>query len=97
LHRRRASAGQARDSLAAAFAILNLLGAVAVAVAPGGGGGTGARPLTVVWLLPALLAGQLIGRRIFDRLDPARFRALALGLVLAAGVASIVAGVAAAG
>src|SRR5436190_1817160 len=97
LQRRGASAGQARDSLAAAFAVLNLLGAAAVTVAPGGVGGPGARPLTVLWLLPALLAGQLIGRRIFDRLDPARFRALALGLVLAAGVASIVAGVAAAG
>jgi len=90
-----AGPGQARDSLAAAFAVLNLLGTVAVAIVAGGGG-TAVRPLTLVWLLPVVVAGQLVGRRIFERLDPARFRAIAIGLVLAAGIASIVAGAAAA-
>jgi uncharacterized membrane protein YfcA len=94
LQRLGAGTGQARDSLAAAFAVLNLLGAAVVAIV--GGAGSGPRPLTVLWLLPVLVAGQLVGRRIFERLDPARFRALAVGLVLAAGLASVVAGVAAA-
>jgi hypothetical protein len=89
-----ASAGQARDSLAAAFAVLNLLGAAAVAIV-GGAGETGIHPLTVLWLLPVLLAGQIVGRWAFARLDHARFNAIALALVLVAGVASIAAGLAA--
>jgi uncharacterized protein len=91
LQRLGAGAGQARDSLAAAFACLNLLGAATIAIVRSDGG-SGPDPLTVLWLLPVLIAGQLIGRRIFERLDPARFRAIAIGLVLAAGIASIVAG-----
>jgi uncharacterized protein len=91
LQRVGAATGEARDSLAAAFAVLNLLGAVAVAIA-GGDGGSGPDAIALLWLLPLLIAGQLVGRMIFERLDPARFRSIAIGLVLAAGVASIVAG-----
>ena len=91
LQRLGAGAGQARDSLAAAFAFLNLLGAAAVAIV-GGDGGSGPEGVALLWLVPLLVAGQLVGRRIFERLDPARFRAVALGLVFAAGLASVVAG-----
>jgi uncharacterized protein len=94
LRHSRAALGETRDTLAAAFAVLNLLGAVAV-VSVGGDGGSGVRPLTVLWLLPLVVAGQLVGRRIFDRLSPTRFRAIALVLVVAAGAASIAAGLAA--
>ena len=96
LQRRGASAGETRDSLAAAFAVLNLLGSVAVSVLAGAAG-RGADPVTILALAPALVVGQLAGRWAFVRLDPARFRAVAIALVLVAGAASIAAGIAAAG
>jgi hypothetical protein len=46
-------------------------------------------------LLGLVLAGQVLGRLAFERLDHSRFRQAGVALVLVAGVASIVAGVAA--
>jgi hypothetical protein len=42
--------------------------------------------------LGCVLAGHALGRRAFARLEPARFRPLLLAVILAAGVASVVAG-----
>jgi hypothetical protein len=49
----------------------------------------------VLPLLGLTLAGQIAGERAFRRLDPLGLRSVVLGLVFAAGVASLVAGIAA--
>jgi uncharacterized membrane protein YfcA len=88
LQARGATPGEIRDSLAAAFLVLNLMGVAAVTVAGGGDPSFDARTLA---LLPAAAAGHLIGRQVFLRLHDARFRPLALALAVAAGAASVAA------
>ena len=93
LQGRGATPEEVRDSLAASFVVLNVAGAGALmAVA----GPRAALDLSALLpLLPALAAGQVLGRAVFRRLDERRFRLLGLGLVVAAGVASLASGVAA--
>jgi uncharacterized protein len=82
-----------RASTAASFLALNLAGAATVLLA----GGVGSLDATVVLPLLVLTAvGHVVGARIFRAIDPDRFRSAALALVLAAGVASVAAGLAAA-
>jgi uncharacterized membrane protein YfcA len=82
-----------RDTLAAAFQVLNLLAAAALLAfgdglaSPGTGRLAGLLALTVV--------GQILGRRLFEGLAPERFRLAGLVVVVGAGIASVVAGVAA--
>jgi uncharacterized protein len=90
LRRLGASPVQIRDSLAAAFLVLNSLGTVAVAILANSDGAL--EPLTVLVLIAPLLVGHALGRRAFDHISPARFRALSLLVVLAAGLASAAAG-----
>jgi uncharacterized protein len=91
LRRLDVSAAQVRDSLAAAFLVLNSLGTAAVVVLANRDGALD--PLTVLILIAPLLAGHALGRQAFARIAPARFRALSLLLVLAAGLASLAAGI----
>lgn len=79
---------EVRDTLAFAFAALNLAGLATVVVA----GGIGVLGGDVALLVPVTLAGWLVGRVGFSRLDSERFRSLNLSLAAAAGVASVVAG-----
>jgi uncharacterized membrane protein YfcA len=81
-----------RTSLSVCFLALNIAGAGALLAAGGTDGVVG--PGLVLPLLGLVLLGHLLGARLFRRLDPRRFRALVLGLVLAAGAASLAAGVA---
>jgi uncharacterized protein len=81
-----------RASLAASFLVLNLAGGAAVVVA--GGTGSLAGPGLLVPLLALVALGHAIGARAFRRLDQHRFRSLVLGLVFAAGAASVAAGLA---
>lgn len=92
LDRLRATPAETRDSLTAAFLILNALGALFVLVPPDR---PGVDAGLVALLLVLTLAGQLAGRLVFARLDPRAFRAVGLALVVAAGIASIAAGLAA--
>lgn len=93
LQGRGASAHEVRVTLAAGFLCLNVAGAAALAAVAGGGGGLDLGRLAP--LLPAIAVGHLLGRAIFARLTERRFRALALGLVLATGSASLASGLAA--
>jgi uncharacterized protein len=81
---------EVRASLAASFMVLNLTGAAALLVA--GGAGKLADPGVLVPLLALVAVGHLVGLRAHSRLDQERFRSLVLGLVVAAGAASVVAG-----
>jgi uncharacterized membrane protein YfcA len=82
-----------RDSLAAAFLFLDLVGGILVApFLINGGEGVSAAALAAI--AAATIVGQQLGRRIFVRLDPAAFRSAGLVLVTVAGIASIVAGLA---
>lgn len=79
-----------RASLAASFLALNLAGGVVVVAV----GGTGAVRLDVLAaLLVLVLIGHALGTRVFRRLAGPRFSLVALGLVVCAGLASLVAGV----
>ena len=81
---------QFRDTLAAAFMALNVLGIAALGVF---GGGVAAPPaLELSALLGLAVLGQLAGRRLYGRLAPDQFRAAGLILVVCAGIASVVAG-----
>jgi uncharacterized protein len=81
--------GPFRATLAASFLALNVVGGVVVVVA----GGTGAVRLDVVAALLVLsLVGHVLGARAFRRLTGPRFSLVALGLVVCAGLASLVAG-----
>lgn len=82
-----------RDSITAAFLPLNLLGALTLMLL--GGEPQAFEPGTLALLLVFTAAGHAAGRRMFERLDPQRFRAIGLVLVIVAGIASIVAGAAA--
>ena len=80
-----------RASLAASFFALNLAGAVLLLAAEGVG------VLEVGKILPLLavvLVGHLLGTLAFRRLDRERFFTVVLALVVATGLASIVAGLA---
>jgi uncharacterized membrane protein YfcA len=80
-----------RASLAASFLVLNVAGGAVVVAA----GGTGALRLDVVGaLLVLVLLGHALGARAFRRLAGPRFSLVALGLVVCAGAASLVAGLA---
>ncbi len=81
---------QTRDTLIACFLLLNILGSGAL-LAFGQlevAGGVA----DLVLLLGAAALGQLAGRYVFDRLSERRFRDLGLALAVAAGTASLVAG-----
>jgi uncharacterized protein len=79
-----------RDTLAAAFLALNLLGIVALGAF---GGGIDARdPAFFVGLLILTALGHIAGRRLFERLEPDLFRDAGLVLVVLAGIASVAAG-----
>lgn len=92
LQRAGATPAEVRDTLAAAFLTLSISGAAIVALSSGEGYAVEA---SVILPLAALVpAGQLIGRLVFERLDPVLFRRVGLGLALAAGLASVVAGAA---
>jgi len=82
-----------RASLAAAFLVLNLAGCALLLGAEGPSGAV--EPAVLVPLLGLVVVGHLAGARLFRRLDPERFSTLVLALVVAAGVASIAAGLAA--
>jgi len=84
------SPGELRDSLAAAFLALNALGVVALAAF--GGGIETPDPAFLIGLLILTALGQLAGRRLFERLEPDRFRDAGLVLVILAGIASVAAG-----
>jgi uncharacterized membrane protein YfcA len=81
-----------RTSLAAAFLSLNVAGGAVVLATAGGGEGVAVDVLPP--LLALTIAGHLAGLWVFRRIDPARFRALVLLTVAAAGVASVAAGLA---
>jgi uncharacterized membrane protein YfcA len=81
-----------RTSLSVCFLALNVAGAAALLAAAGTG--SVASPVLVLPLLALVVLGHLVGARVFRRLDSRRFRALVLGLVVAAGAASLAAGVA---
>jgi uncharacterized protein len=78
-----------RASLAASFLVLNVAGGAVLI----GSEGPGALDVGVVGpLLALVVGGYLLGARLFRVLDRERFFALALGLVVCTGAASIVAG-----
>jgi uncharacterized membrane protein YfcA len=81
-----------RTSLSVCFLALNLVGAVALVV--GGGTGALAGGDVLLPLLALVIVGHLIGAQAFKRIDPERFRLVVLGLVVATGLASLVAGLA---
>jgi len=58
------------------------------------GGALVLRAEVVLPLLAVTAAGHLLGARAFRGLDPSRFRRVVLALVLAAGTASAIAGIA---
>ena len=78
-----------RTTLAAAFLILDVAG-VALILAREGTGTV--EPGRLGPLLACVLVGWGIGAVGFRRLDPERFSAVALGVVICTGVASVVAG-----
>ena len=79
-----------RASLAASFLGLSVAGAALLAA----GGVLAVEPAVVLPLLGVTVLGHLLGARAFRGFDPPRFRSAVLVLVFAAGVASVVAGVA---
>jgi uncharacterized membrane protein YfcA len=87
------SPAEFRDTLAAAFLALNALSALALLAFGNGLNTPGLGSLAL--LLAATLLGQLIGLRLFARLDPERFRTIGLVVVVGAGLASAIAGIAA--
>lgn len=89
LFARGASPAEVRDTLAAGFLALNVLGLLAVAVT---GEGLSADDGYLALLVPATALGWLAGRPAFERLRGGGFRMVSLLLVLAAGVASLLAG-----
>ncbi len=78
-----------RASLAGAFLFLNGAGAVLLLASHGA---PGVDPLLLIGLLALVIAGHLLGARLFRRVDAERFSLLVLALVTAGGLASIAAG-----
>lgn len=79
-----------RDTLAAAFLALNVLGATALFTIGEDPGAPSAADLVV--LLVLTIAGYVGGRELFHRLSSDAFRTAGLVLVVAAGIASVIAG-----
>ncbi len=82
----------ARDTLVATFLALNPIGGAALVIL-----GKNPGVPSAAWILvplAAAIAGYFTGRDIFRRLDAGVFRVIALTLVVLAGVASVVAGLA---
>jgi uncharacterized membrane protein YfcA len=80
-----------RDSLSAAFLGLGAIAAVVLAPVLAAAGAE------IDWsalaaALVCVVAGHAVGRRAFARIDAARYEPLLLGIVVAAGAASVVAG-----
>ena len=86
------SPAELRDSLAGAFLVLDLLGVVVFG--PFLINGEGVSGAAFAAIAACTIAGQVLGRRVFVRLDPGTFRTAGIVLVTLAGVASIVAGLA---
>lgn len=93
LQHRALTPAQVRDSLSAAFLVLNVFGIAAVALLGGSGRTVGI--VVPALLLPLVVLGHAAGRRVFARLEAERFRAAGLVLVAAAGAASLLGGLAA--
>jgi uncharacterized protein len=90
LQHRIESPEELRDSLAASFLLLSVLGAAALAViAPGR---FTLSPARVAILAVCVVVGRAVGRRVFERLAPRAFRTAGLAVIAAAGTASIFAG-----
>jgi uncharacterized membrane protein YfcA len=89
-HHLRLTPAEVRDTLAAAFLGLNAFGALALEIFGDGLAVPGWARLGA--LVALAVVGQVIGRSLFERLDARRFRAIGLGLVAAAGVASVIGG-----
>jgi uncharacterized protein len=87
------SPAELRASLAAAFLFLNLVGAVLLLAAGGGPGAV--EPSVLGLLLVLVVAGHLLGARLFRLVDAERFSVMVLALVAAGGLASVVAGLSA--
>ena len=79
-----------RASLAAYFAFLNLAGGAMLLAA--GGSGQAVELSALLPLLGVVVVGHFAGALAFRRLDGRTFRIAVLALVLAAGVASVIAG-----
>ena len=79
-----------RASLAACFLGLSVAGTALLAA----GGDLAIDPAVVLPLLGLTVLGHALGARAFRALDPRRFRVVVLGLVLAAGLSSVAAGLA---
>ena len=94
LRARGLSPAEMRASLAAAFLFLNLVGAALLFAA--GDGFDAFQPDVLVPLLALVVAGHLLGSWLFRRVDAERLSALVLALVVAGGLASVAAGLAAA-
>lgn len=80
-----------RDTLAAAFLSLNALGAVALFSLGNDPGAPSALELAL--LMALTIIGYLGGRELFRRLSSESFRTIGLLVVVAAGVASVIAGI----
>jgi uncharacterized membrane protein YfcA len=80
-----------RASLAAAFLFLNAAGAVLLLGSAGGA----PRVDVLAPLLVLVVAGHLLGARLFRHVDSERFSVLVLALVVAGGLASVAAGLSA--
>ena len=87
------SPAQLRDSVAAASLALNAVGAVTLALVVGREQSLDLGTIAV--LVPLVVIGHLVGKRLFESTRPEHFRAAGLALVVAAGAASIVAGLSA--
>jgi uncharacterized protein len=92
LDARRVPPAEFRATLAAAFLALNFAGWVALLA--GSGVGELAEPSLLLPLFGLVLVGHVIGAVAFRRLDQRSFRMTVLALVLVAGLASAVAGLA---
>jgi uncharacterized protein len=84
---------QIRDSLSAAFLALGIIAAVVLAPVLAAADDVEIDWGALVGALVCVVAGHALGRRAFARLDAARYEPLLLAVVVAAGAASLVAGV----
>jgi uncharacterized membrane protein YfcA len=83
---------QLRDSLSATFLAIGVIGALALVPVSGRAHLSGS--LLAVGIV-GVLGGHALGRRAFTALDTRAFEPLLMGVILIAGVASVVAGAAA--
>ena len=90
LESQRVAPAELRASLAASFLGLSVAGAALLAA----GGVLAFEPAVVLPLLAVTGVGHVLGARLFRGLAPRRFRSALLVLVVGAGAASLVAGIA---